>query len=615
MKTLRLLLWPFTAIWARIGSLIKPWMLSLSGEAGRHRRKAQRLANTMLHEFSRLGFTKKITSAKGKTRRQRVRFEYPLLLTHDELWCPIALGKLPTGVRTDDLRDEAVLRSIEDRLDAGVRIDYLANGKLCFVVRMAGSAFPEKYSFNAVQIAPEAPPLTVPFGVDSQGEQVLLNLVDVKHLLIAGATGGGKTTLQHAIISTLITRNTADDLELWLIDMKRTEFNLYRPLLGRRNEGGIVRHIAVEPEEAVQLLDSAFREINRRNQLMEAHKVTSLSDLVQSTGVRLKRLVLMVDEFAMLTLSPEKIGKQSVGTVTAGLMARIAALGRSAGVTIIIATQMIQREVLSGIIRANFENRCCFSTADWRQSQMVVESSEADGLPSGRAVLRIEGKTREVQTCFITSRQVRIEVDRIAEFGPDGAWGVDLERARFVREAKLLVSAACQHFAGDMARSKVLQLDGVRGVISQDRFNEVAQRLERDGVLEPGRSNRPRHVAKAFFGRASLLDSLYGMPFADGEPDATAAVTAPEPGQVSLDDDQAAVAQQDAPAPHTGDDAAVVCGLPESPAHDPDPDAEEAKAIAKYEQVKKMIEAAAEETQKLIESTAEDAPKRRKRKG
>jgi hypothetical protein len=192
-------------------------------------------------------------------------------------------------------------------------------------------------------------------------------------------------------------------------------------------------------------------------------------------------------------------------------MTRIAALGRSAGVSIIIATQFVSKDVLSSMIRANFENRLTFSCADWRQSQLVIETSEADGLPKGRAILRQEGRTYEYQTPYITPNQVRLEISRIKEYGPDGGLGDDAELLRFVKDAKLLLSVACDQLQGDFARSKLLALSGVRGIISQERFNEVAQRLERDGVLAPGRSNKPRRVERAFFGRPGLLDTLYGL--------------------------------------------------------------------------------------------------------
>lgn len=530
MRTLKMLFWPISLITRPLGHWLTSLLHARDGEDAARRRRAKQLARAMQSEFSRLGYVRTTVTGKkrNKTRRQRVRFDEPLLLTHDELWCPIRSGNLPTGVTADELRDDETVRALEDRLNTGVRVESLPTHRLVFVVRLGGSAFPEKYSLNNADIPPEAPQLAVPLGVDSYGEQVIGDLVEIKHLLIAGATGGGKTTLFHSIATTLISRNSADMLELWLIDMKRTEFALYRPLMGRRGATGVVRHIAVDPQDAIELLGRAYKEIVQRNQHMERLGVTSISDLEQSTGQRLKRIVLLVDEFAIMTTDATRVGKQTVGSWSKLLMTRIAALGRSAGVSICIATQMVKKEVIDGMISANFENRIAFSCATWRESNLVVQCSDAVGLPDGRAILRIEGRTREVQTCFVTPGQVKLEIARVAEFGPDGGLG-DEDTRRFVRDAKLLLSAACSQLGGDFPRAKLLSLDGIRGVITYEGFDEIARRLERDGVLEAGGPRKPRRVSRAFFGRPNLLDQFYGIIECEAPPSREPRVTQQEP--------------------------------------------------------------------------------------
>ena len=108
--------------------------------------------------------------------------------------------------------------------------------------------------------------------------------------------------------------------------------------------------------------------------------MTSITDLEQSTGQRLKRIVLIVDEFALLTTDTTRVGKQTVGTWSKLLMTRIASLGRSSGVSICIATQMVKKEVIDSMISANFEHRIAFSCATWRESNLVVQSSEVGGV-------------------------------------------------------------------------------------------------------------------------------------------------------------------------------------------------------------------------------------------
>src|SRR5262249_34382111 len=151
------------------------------------------------------------------------------------------------------------------------------------------------------------------------------------------------------------------------------ELGRYDALLSSKaNPRGIVRHLAYEPEKAIDVLNLALKEIQRRNDLMRQHSASNIDDLARLSGQRLRRVVVIVDEIAMLMLNREKIGKYSVGSWAENLMTKIASLGRSAGVHLVIASQMIQRDVLSGLILANFENRIAFSCADWRKSQLAI---------------------------------------------------------------------------------------------------------------------------------------------------------------------------------------------------------------------------------------------------
>lgn len=467
---------------------------------------AQRLATDLLRDLNRT-FARERLARGRRRRRQRINWIYPLILTADELWCPIDTSSLPAGVFTERLSAGDVVRSLCDHVRHEVRVDYLATRQICYVVRLRGQRWPAMINVTSAEIPPDAAPLVVPLGVDGEGNAVLADLADLKHLLVAGATGGGKTTLLNAILTTLASRNTPDQLELWLIDLKRTEFALYRPLLGDRRRRGVVRHIAVDPQTAIEVLDEAYREIVRRNSEMERLGVTNWRDLARLTESRLPAIVLVIDEYAILSTDGTKIGKQSVGQATTLLMTRIAALGRAAGVHIIAATQMVNSNIVSSTIRANFENRLSFSTADWRQSQLIVETSEADGLPPGRAILRREGRTSEIQCYYISPRQVKMEVARIAEFGPDGT-GDDDEQRRFVRDALLLVTAAARHMDGSCSRDRLLAMDGIRGIISWSRYDEIMARLERDGVVE--RRGRGRWLARMAAARPEVvIEALY----------------------------------------------------------------------------------------------------------
>jgi hypothetical protein len=119
----------------------------------RRRQLASKQADRILSELRILKFTAR--TAKGDL--QTTQFEYPLLLTRDELWLPINLKNRPAGISTDMFRDEKVIKSLEDRCHSSVRVETLANGKLCYVVRLQGSVFPDMFAFNAYSLPPDAP--------------------------------------------------------------------------------------------------------------------------------------------------------------------------------------------------------------------------------------------------------------------------------------------------------------------------------------------------------------------------------------------------------------------------------------------------------------------------
>jgi DNA polymerase III delta prime subunit len=498
---------------------------TFSGEPARRRRRARQLAAGLSAELHRLGFSRRVAVGGHRRRKvavRRVRFESPLLLTREELWLPIDLKRLPVGVTTNDLREEDILKSIEDRLNTSVKVSTLGNGRLCYVLRVAaGSTFPEVFAINAFKLPPDAPALAMPLGIDGQGDHRWADLSRMPHLLIVGPTGKGKSTFVHAFLTTWISRNTDKDIEIWLADHKGgVELDRYKVLMGSRGRPGIVRRMSYKPEDTIELLQAALKELERRNELLRQSGAADVDDYARSTGQFMRRIVVAIDEIFFLMLNKEKIdpevGKGKSGGMTVAswaehLFAKIASAGRAAGVHLIIATQRTGKDVLTPLITANFETRLVFGMADMYQSIYVIGSSDAVGLPRGRALFREEGGAlSEVQTPLIKADQTRLALSRISRYGPDGGLGKADEAKRFRDEAKLLIVVASEEFEGRVAINQIYQHERLRGVIRKDRIDEICRRLEKDGVLDPGGPRRARRVSAAFIGRPQLLDSLYG---------------------------------------------------------------------------------------------------------
>lgn len=519
-------------LWRPIAGLLERWgkamALALGGDAARRRRRAHQLVRGLSAELHRLGFSRRSFKGRKKSKLQRVRFESPLLLTRDELWVPIDLRRLPNGVRTNELREEDALRSIEERLNTLIRLDSLANGKLCFVLRISGQAFPEIMPISAFKLPADAPTLAFPLGLDGEGGHAWADLAALPHLLVVGPTMKGKSTFVHTMLTTWISRNTDRDIELWLADHKGgVELNRYRDLMGGRTRAGIVRRFSYQPSETIEFLLAAMRELDRRNEVLRQADCSDVADYARNTGQHLRRIVIVIDEIFFLMLNKEKVdpdGQSGKGmTISAWaehLFAKLASAGRAAGIHLVIATQRIGKDVLTPLITANFETRAVFGVADMYQSIYIIGDSSAVGLPAGRIVFRSEGgQMREIQTPLIKPDQTRLLIHRIARYGPDGGLGKADEARRFAEDAKLLVTVACEEYEGRIAVNEIWQHARIKGAIRKDRVVEICKRLERDEVLLAGGPRKARRVATAYFGRPELLDTIYGPQAAPRQPE------------------------------------------------------------------------------------------------
>jgi energy-coupling factor transporter ATP-binding protein EcfA2 len=477
------------------------------------RRKAEGMARSLSHELGRLGFSYR---RKGQ-KLQKVVFDEPALLTRDELWLPIVLKSLPHRVTTEALTANDVIRSLKDRLGgADVRWDTLPSGKFCYVIRIAGTAFPTAFPIQGFELPADAPPLAFPLGLDGEGKHRVLDLAKLPHLLVVGPTGKGKSTLIHTILSTWLTRNTARDIEIWLADHKGgAELNRYAALSGSKQSPGIVRRFSYKPEDTIAMLQAAQKELEKRLEILRLADCSDVDDYFQQTGNHMRRIAIVIDEIFFLMLNKEPYDPQpgkkiSIRDWAEQLFAKIASAGRAPGLHLIIATQKTGKDVLTGMITGNFECRIVFGLADMYQSIYVLGNSDAVGMPKGRAIFRGESDSQvEVQTPLITAQQTRLLLDRVSRYGPDGGLGRADHQKRFIDDAKLLLQVSCDLFAGEFAIRKLYQAPGVQGVLSKQRVEEILSRLEKDGILEPGGPRKPRRVARGYFGMPQLLEARY----------------------------------------------------------------------------------------------------------
>jgi len=214
-------------------------------------------------------------------------------------------------------------------------------------------------------------PLAMALGRDVSGQPLVADLARMPHLLIAGATGSGKSVCITAIAACLAMNNPPEDLRMVMIDSKMVElirFNGLPHLYGKVETNierilGVLRWVVVEMEHRYRLLEGAHtRDLETYNRRLSRKK----------DGVPLPRIVVLIDELADLMMSaPDQ---------TEHNLVRLAQMARATGIHLIVATQRPSTDVVTGLIKANFPARLAFAVASGVDSRVILDTSGADSL-------------------------------------------------------------------------------------------------------------------------------------------------------------------------------------------------------------------------------------------
>jgi len=241
--------------------------------------------------------------------------------------------------------------------------------------------------------------LAVALGNDVAGQPMAADLVRMPHLLIAGATGQGKSVCINALICSLLLQVTPEQLRLVMIDPKRVELQGYNGL------PHLVTPVIVEPHQAAAALRWAVAEMERRYRLLAqegARNIGVYNERARAAAARpLPYLVIVIDELADLMM------------VAAGeieeLICRIAQLARAVGIHLVIATQRPSTDIITGLIKANVPSRIAFAVGSQVDSRVILDAAGAEKL-LGRGDMLYQpvdaGKPTRLQGAFISDREV-----------------------------------------------------------------------------------------------------------------------------------------------------------------------------------------------------------------
>ena len=345
-------------------------------------------------------------------------------------------------------------------------------------------------------------PLTVGLGEDISGKPVLANLSELPHVLIAGATGAGKSSCINSIVTSLLVRTRPDDMRLIMVDPKRVELGQYNGV------PHLLTKVITNPKKAVEALQWAVAEMDRRYDLLAEAGVRDIigyqdkfdkRELPEEGFDRFPYLVVLIDELNDLMMV--------AGREVESAVVRIAQMARAVGIHLVIATQRPSVNVITGVIKANVPSRMAFAVASQTDSRVIIDSVGADKLVGMGDMLLVtarEPRPQRVQGAWVGEDEVRTVVKWVAEqreadykkiseevtaakeeAAAAAAEEIDDEEAALVKQATELVVRS------QLGSTSMLQRKLRIGFARAGRVMDI---LEQQGVVGPSEGSKAREV-------------------------------------------------------------------------------------------------------------------------
>ena len=251
--------------------------------------------------------------------------------------------------------------------------------------------------------------LPIIIGANYDGDRYVGDLTKMPHLLVAGATGIGKTTFLNDIIITLLFSKSPEELQLVLIDPKMVEFGIYRPLKDSYllKIEGLNEPIITDHYDTKKALNSLCEEMDRRYSLLNDACVFNIAQYNKQSVNELPYIIVVIDEYADLILT---LGEEFETPI-----ARLAQKSRAVGIHLIIATQRPSTDVITGLINANFPTRVAFRVRCAADSEVMLDCDGAKKLLGrGDMIYSSNGKQERLLAPLIDSTEISALVDMIA---------------------------------------------------------------------------------------------------------------------------------------------------------------------------------------------------------
>ena len=353
--------------------------------------------------------------------------------------------------------------------------------------------------------------LTLGLGKDLLGQPVATQMDKMPHLLIAGATGTGKSVGLNAMIISLLYKSSPDQVKLIMIDPKRIELSVYNDI------PHLITPVVTDMKKATNALFWAVREMERRYELLELSGLrnirqfndmveerirdlspdTSLEEVVLPGGLPLERLpfiVVIVDELGDLMMVASKDVEYA--------LTRLAQMARAAGIHLIIATQRPSADVLTGTIKANFPTRISFQTSSKIDGRIIIDQGGPESLLGNGDMLFLPpgtGKLMRIQGAYISEKEIAqitsfIKEQRRPDYNEEVIMGDDDGQEKVFDESEY--DEKYDEAVALVTKDRQASISYVqrRLRIGYNRAARLIEMMEHEGIVGPQIGSKPREI-------------------------------------------------------------------------------------------------------------------------
>jgi len=390
----------------------------------------------------------------------------------------------------------------------GVRIEAPIPGKAAIGIEVPNKARGSVFLRDVVESAEfsaSTSPLTVALGKDVEGTTIVADLTQMPHLLIAGATGAGKSVCINTIISSVLYKARPSEVKMLLIDPKVVELSQYNGI------PHLLAPVLNHPKKAAAALKWATGEMEKRYAIFAKAGVRDIARYneraLERSTEHMPYLLIVIDELADLMMVARADVEDAI--------CRLAQMARAAGMHLVIGTQRPSTDVITGLIKANIPSRLSFTVSSATDSRVILDMSGAEKLLGRGDMLFLpvgQSKAKRVQGAFVSNREIEKIVDYVsaqgeATYAPGLASLDDVDNSvpegdaeqdeRFLDAVRVIVETG-------QASVSMLQR---RMRLGYTRAARIVDQMAEAGIVGPSDGSRPRQINKSHSLVKQLLES------------------------------------------------------------------------------------------------------------